>query len=497
MKTPKRHINRSYNYNKTDEIIASAQSHEIIFNPLSDDQIKISQLPETSGLDGSDLLPVVDISGISLVTKKITLSNFIESTFNTSILPSGDNIKFSFNNNVLYIYTSPTGSFSDLVVSNKTGSGIPVFNNSPDLSGIPTAPTANSGTNNNQIANTSFVRTEIANLVDSAPSTLDTLNELAAALGNDPNYSVTIINQLSNKANLSGASFSGTITSPTGDFVILKQSGILVSVSGHNHTTSDITNFNNSVSGLLPSVTGAGYIISSFDNNTYTINVTGLQPTGNYSLVGHSHLISDISNFASSVSGLLPSVTGTGYVNSLFNNNLYSISVTGLQPSGDYSVTGHSHIISDVSGLQNALDNKQPTGIYASGIHTHTSSEITDFNSSVSGLLPSKYPTVVQLGSVSGTINTDASLGDIFDLILVASGTLANPTNPTDGQSVRWRISHDASGLILDFGDQFRIPSSATSPLPISSTSGSMDILGATYDSSRTKWDIIAFVPGY
>lgn len=119
MKTPKRHINRSYNYNESKDQIVSAQSHDIIFNPLSDDQIKISELPESSGLDGGDLLPIVDISGASLVTKKITLSNFIDNTFNTTILPSGDNIKFSFSNNTLYIYTSPTGSFSDLLVTNK------------------------------------------------------------------------------------------------------------------------------------------------------------------------------------------------------------------------------------------------------------------------------------------------------------------------------------------------------------------------------------------
>jgi hypothetical protein len=104
---------------------------------------------------------------------------------------------------------------------------------------------------------------------------------------------------------------------------------------------------------------------------------------------------------------------------------------------------------------------------------------------------------VIQLGNVSGVINTNASLGNIFDLTLAASGTLANPTNPTDGQTIRWRIGHNANNLVLNFGNQFRIPSSATSPLPLSSTSGNMDILGATYDSSRAKWDVIAFVPGY
>lgn len=106
-------------------------------------------------------------------------------------------------------------------------------------------------------------------------------------------------------------------------------------------------------------------------------------------------------------------------------------------------------------------------------------------------------PTVVQLGSVSGTINTDASSGSIFDLTLSASGLLANPSNSSDGQSVRWRITYADNSIPLSLDTNFRIPSSATSPLPFSSTSGSMDILGATYDSSRNKWDIIAFVPGY
>ena len=123
------------------------------------------------------------------------------------------------------------------------------------------------------------------------------------------------------------------------------------------------------------------------------------------------------------------------------------------------------------------------------------SGDILDSNGT--SLLGGGSTIVVQLGSVSGIINTNASLGNIFDLTLAASGTLANPTNPTDGQTIRWRISHNANNLILNFGNQFRIPSSATSPLPLSSTSGNMDILGATYDSSRTKWDVVAFVPGY
>lgn len=71
---------------------------------------------------------------------------------------------------------------------------------SPALTGIPTAPTAAAATNTTQIATTAFVRTEVSNLVASAPSTLDTLNELATALGNDPNFATTVTNSIATKA---------------------------------------------------------------------------------------------------------------------------------------------------------------------------------------------------------------------------------------------------------------------------------------------------------
>ena len=67
---------------------------------------------------------------------------------------------------------------------------------SPTLTGTPKAPTASVGTNNTQIATTGFVQTAISNLVDSAPETLNTLNELSAALGDDPNFATTISNRM-------------------------------------------------------------------------------------------------------------------------------------------------------------------------------------------------------------------------------------------------------------------------------------------------------------
>ncbi|MDN4370399.1 phage tail protein, partial [Citrobacter portucalensis] len=89
---------------------------------------------------------------------------------------------------------------------------------SPALTGTPTAPTAAQTVNNTQIATTAFVKAAIAGLVGSSPEALDTLNELAAALGNDPNFATTVMNALAGKqpldatlTNLSGKSVSALL----------------------------------------------------------------------------------------------------------------------------------------------------------------------------------------------------------------------------------------------------------------------------------------------
>nr|WP_234833669.1 tail fiber protein [Salmonella enterica] len=82
-------------------------------------------------------------------------------------------------------------------VMDKTNKKAPL--NSPALTGTPTTPTAPKGTNNTQIASTAYVMAAIAALVDSSPDALNTLNELAAALGNDPNFATTMTNALAGK----------------------------------------------------------------------------------------------------------------------------------------------------------------------------------------------------------------------------------------------------------------------------------------------------------
>ena len=70
---------------------------------------------------------------------------------------------------------------------------------SPALTGTPTAPTATVGTNTTQIATTAFVAAAVAALINAAPGALDTLDELAAALGDDANFAATMTSALAGK----------------------------------------------------------------------------------------------------------------------------------------------------------------------------------------------------------------------------------------------------------------------------------------------------------
>ena len=93
---------------------------------------------------------------------------------------------------------------------------------SPEFTGTPKAPTATAGTNTTQIATTEFVTAAVAAaitaLVDSSPAALDTLKELATALGNDANFSTTVTNALAAKAAKTNDTITVTTADPTSAF---------------------------------------------------------------------------------------------------------------------------------------------------------------------------------------------------------------------------------------------------------------------------------------
>tara|TARA_R100000734_G_C3309950_1_gene100692 strand:- start:311 stop:1663 length:1353 start_codon:yes stop_codon:yes gene_type:complete len=79
-----------------------------------------------------------------------------------------------------------------------------------------TATTQAASDNSTKVATTAYTTTAISNLVDSSPSTLNTLNELAAALGDDANFSTTVTNSIATKLPLAGGTITGDVTIASG-----------------------------------------------------------------------------------------------------------------------------------------------------------------------------------------------------------------------------------------------------------------------------------------
>jgi hypothetical protein len=137
---------------------------------------------------------------------------------------------------------------------------------SPTFTGTPAAPTAATGTNTTQIATTAFVQGEVTALVDSAPSTLNTLNELAAALGDDANFSTTVTNSIATKLPLAGGTMTGAIAMSGANITLGDSSSgsddrIAFGASAHGQIYHDGTNF-------LIQETGSGNLLIDGSNIT-------------------------------------------------------------------------------------------------------------------------------------------------------------------------------------------------------------------------------------
>ena len=183
---------------------------------------------------------------------------------------------------------------------------------SPTFTGTPTLPTGTiattqtAGNSSTAIATTAFVGTAVANLVDSAPATLNTLDELALALGDDANFATTTATAIGLKAPLASPALTGTPTAPTAavgtnttqiattEFITTAVSNIstgavpnfLVYLSGGNSTAANgatiayntevYDDTNNIVNGVFTVPAGqAGTYSFTAHTNAYNIGTSG------------------------------------------------------------------------------------------------------------------------------------------------------------------------------------------------------------------------------
>lgn len=209
------------------------------------------------------------------------------------------------------------------------------------------------------VATQSYVSTAITNLVNSAPSTLDTLNELATALGNDPNFATTIATSIGTKqAQLNGTGFvkiTGTTVSYDNstyalDSVVVKLTGSqtisgVKTFTGAGNTFTQNTNFQDRI--YLKSPTTTTYSSLGGDDNKILVGVIGatheftFTPNTNYSYVfpaasGTVALTSNLSSYLPLTGGTLTgalsgtSATFSGAVSLINTLNLYKTGGTTL-----------------------------------------------------------------------------------------------------------------------------------------------------------------------
>ena len=144
---------------------------------------------------------------------------------------------------------------------------------SPALTGVPTATTAAANTNTTQVATTAYVQTEITDLIAAAPGALDTLNELASALGNDASFSTTVTNSLATKLPLAGGTMSGAIAmgsnkitglgTPTASTDAATKGYIDTTVLAPSNLTGPITSVGNATSVAAQTGTGSTFVMNT------------------------------------------------------------------------------------------------------------------------------------------------------------------------------------------------------------------------------------------
>ena len=180
----------------------------------------------TLGVTGLSTLPTVNVDGGTIDSTVIggTTPAAVTATNLTATVGISGTLTGNVTGNLTGNVTGAvTGNVTGDLTGNVTaGSGSSTFNNvtingSLDMNsgsaGTITGLSTPSGATD--AATKGYVDTSISNLIDSAPGTLDTLNEIAAALGDDPNFATTITNSIATKLPLAGGTMSGAIAMGT------------------------------------------------------------------------------------------------------------------------------------------------------------------------------------------------------------------------------------------------------------------------------------------
>lgn len=189
---------------------------------------------------------------------------------------------------------------------------------------------------------------------------------------------------------------------------------------------------------------------------------------------------------------ILGDVEMRGYQNLLLN--IFS-SVSVKIKAGQHQKI-HGGRLHDLS-IDFTCDQPQVIGTTVLGAFDDGSASTVKFGNNIAGVgftktaqIGAVLPQIINGTIVSGVLNTDASKGDLVKAVVAQNFTLANPTNGVDGQKVTWRITVQAGGWQIAYGDKFRPMKGLYPALPLGVT---WVYLTARYNAAQQTWDIVDF----
>jgi hypothetical protein len=277
---------------------------------------------------------------------------------------------------------------------------------SPALSGVPTAPTAGASTNTTQIATTEFVQSKISSLVNGSPELLNTLSELSAALGNDPDFATTTANAIGLRATT--AALNDHNTSTTNIHGIADTSVLVTATNLSTSVTNGITT-----------------------HNSLTTNVHGIPDT--------SVLVTD-----SDLSGAVSVVAGNLGTHAALTTSVHGIADTSL--------------LVTVSDLEDALDGAEVDQASLAGVGI-------DWNS-----VTSKFDID---GTVATTAYADQAEADAISTAAADATTKANAAVVSAGTAADTKISTAVAALTKSSVGLSNVDNTADASKPVSTAQSS------------------------
>ena len=377
-----------------------------------------------------------------------------------------DTVAASSNN-----YTHP--NHSGVVTS--TADGATAMSSNVALPGSPTTTTQSATDNSTKIATTAYADAAVAALADSAPSTLNTLNEIAAALGDDANYAASTTTAIGLRMLKSGGAFTGALTTnSTFDGRDVATDGtkldtIASSANNYSHPTGAGNNHvpTGGSSGQFLKYSASGVAVWAADNNTtYSVGDGGLSQI-NFTSADHSKLNGIAASSNAYVhpnhSGDVVSSADGATTIQVDAVDIAMLSATGTASSTTFLRGDNAWVTpTDTNTTYSVGDGGLSQINFTSADHTklnaiEASADVTDAtNVGAAGALMKSDGTMTGNLTRGGSVYKDGSITDTGDFTLDVAGDIHLDA---DGADIVFKDAGTAFGKVSKSSNDFRLKS--------------------------------------